>query len=42
MRNRKFEKKKIFKKEDKIYLQIKNLNLKEEMKKLKHTAKKLF
>ena len=42
MRNRKSKKKKIFKKEDKIYLQIRNLNLKEEMKKLKHTTKELF
>ena len=42
MRNRKSEKEKIFKKEDKIYLQIRNLNLKEEMKKLEHTAKKSF
>ncbi len=42
MRNRKSKKEKIFKKEDKIYLQIRNLNLKEKMKKLKHTAKKSF
>ena len=42
MRNRKSEKEKIFKKEDKIYLQIRNLNLKEEMKKLKHTAERSF
>ena len=42
MRNRKSEKEKIFKKEDKVYLQIRNLNLKEEIKKLEHTAKKSF
>ena len=42
MRSRKSEKEKIFKKEDKVYLQIRNLNLKEEMKKLEHTAKKSF
>ena len=42
MRNRKSEKEKIFKKEDKVYLQIRNLNLKEEMKKLRHTAKESF
>ena len=42
IKNQKFEKKKIFKKENKIYLQIRNFNLKEEMKKLKHTAKRLF
>ena len=42
MRNRKSEKEKIFKKEDKVYLQIRNLNLKEEMKKLEHTAKESF
>ena len=42
MRNQKFKKEKIFKKEDKTYLQIRNLNLKEEIKKLKHIAKRLF
>ena len=42
MRSRKSEKEKIFKKEDKVYLQIRNLNLKEEMKKLRHTAKESF
>ena len=42
IRSRKSEKEKIFKKEDKVYLQIRNLNLKEEMKKLKHTAKESF
>ena len=42
MRNRKSEKEKIFKKEDKVYLQIRNFNLKEEMKKLRHTAKESF
>ena len=42
IRNQKSEKKKIFKEEDKVYLQIKNLNLKKEMKKLRHTAKELF
>ena len=42
MRSRKSEKEKIFKKEDKVYLQIRNLNLKEEIKKLKHTAKESF
>ena len=42
MRNRKSEKEKIFKKENKVYLQIRNLNLKEEMKKLEHTAKESF
>ncbi len=42
MRNQKSEKEKIFKKEDKVYLQIRNLNLKEEMKKLRHTAKESF
>ena len=42
IRNQRFKKEKIFKKEDKIYLQIRNLNLKEEIKKLKHTTKKSF
>ena len=42
MRSQKSEKEKIFKKEDKVYLQIRNLNLKEEMKKLRHTAKESF
>ena len=35
-------KERIFQKEDKIYLNIKNLNLKDEMKKLRHTTKESF
>ena len=42
IRNQNSEKKKRFKKEDKIYLQIKDLNLEKEIKKLKHTVKELF
>ena len=42
MRSQKSEKEKIFKEEDKVYLQIRNFNLKEEMKKLRHTAKESF
>ena len=42
MRTRKSKKEKIFKKRNKVYFQIRNLNLKEEMKKLEHTAKESF
>ena len=42
MRKRNLKKERIFQKEDKIYLNIKNLNLKDEMKKLRHTAEKSF
>ena len=42
MKKQNSEKKRTFQKEDKVYLNIKNLNLKDEMKKLRHTAKKSF
>ena len=42
MRKQNSEKKRIFQKENKVYLNIKNLNLKDEMKKLKHTAEGPF
>ena len=42
MRKQNPGKERIFQKEDKVYLNIKNLNLKDEMKKLKHTAEELF
>ena len=42
MKNQKSEKEKIFKKRNKVYLQTKNLNIKNEMKKLKHTAEDFF
>ena len=42
MKNQKFKKEKIFREENKVYLQTRNLDIKNEMKKLKHTAKDLF
>ena len=42
IKDQKSEKKKTFKKEDKIYLQTRNLDIRDEMKKLKHTAESLF
>ena len=42
MKDQKSEKEKIFKKEDKIYLQTRNFNMRNEMKKLKHTAESFF
>ena len=42
MRKQNPGKERIFQKENKVYLSIKNLNLKDEMKKLRHTAKGPF
>ena len=42
MKRQNSEKKRIFQKKDKIYLNIKNLNFKDEMKKLKHTVEGPF
>ena len=42
MKKQSSEKERVFQKEDKIYLNIKNLNLKNEIKKLKHIAKESF
>ena len=42
MKKQNSKKLKTFQKDDKVYLNIKNLNLKNEMKKLKHIAKELF
>ena len=42
MKNQKFEKKRIFRKENKVYLQTRNLDMKNEMKKLEHTAEDFF
>ena len=42
MRKQNSERERIFQKEDKVYLSIKNLNLKDEMKKLRHTAEGPF
>ena len=42
MKNQKFEKKRIFREENKVYLQTRNFDIKNEMKKLKHTAEDFF
>ena len=42
MRNQKLRKERIFKKENKVYLQTRNLNIKNKIKKLKHIAEDLF
>ena len=42
MRKQNLKKKRVFQKEDKVYLNTKNLNFKDEMKKLKHIAKESF
>ena len=42
MKDQKSKKEKIFKKENKVYLQTKNLDMKNEMKKLEHTAEDFF
>ena len=42
IKNQRFKKEKIFRKEDKVYLQTRNLNIKNEIKKLKHTTEDFF
>ena len=42
IKNQKFEKERIFKKENKVYLQTKNLNMKNKIKKLKHMTESFF
>ena len=42
MKNQKSEKEKIFREENKVYLQTRNLDMKNEIKKLKHIAEDFF